>query len=124
MLAMSRGVVLGSCALVALLAVALASSGVRSSLYARMRPRRSVEQVVERLGPEAETRLRPKFERVGVGYPPRRVALVGLKAERRLELWAQGEEGWRFVGEWEVLAASGGPGPKLREGDRQVPEGV
>ena len=28
------------------------------------------------------------------------------------------------VRSWPVLTASGGPGPKLREGDRQVPEGV
>jgi murein L,D-transpeptidase YafK len=28
------------------------------------------------------------------------------------------------VRSWAVLAASGGAGPKLREGDRQVPEGV
>ena len=30
----------------------------------------------------------------------------------------------RFVRAYPILAASGGPGPKLKEGDRQVPEGV
>src|SRR5436190_607476 len=31
---------------------------------------------------------------------------------------------WRFVREYPVMAASGGRGPKLREGDGQVPEGM
>jgi murein L,D-transpeptidase YafK len=31
---------------------------------------------------------------------------------------------WRRVATWPILAASGTLGPKLREGDRQVPEGL
>jgi len=32
--------------------------------------------------------------------------------------------GYHFLRSYSILAASGGPGPKLREGDRQVPEGI
>jgi hypothetical protein len=85
---------------------------------------RSVEDVVRTLGPAARQRLRPHFERAQVPYPPARATLVILKEERRLELWAAGAQGpWRFVRSYEVLAASGGPGPKRRQGDLQVPEG-
>ncbi len=70
-------------------------------------------------------RLAPDFERAGVPYPPAQVVLVGLKHEKRLELYAAGEEGpMRFIRSYPVKAASGLSGPKLREGDRQVPEGV
>ena len=69
--------------------------------------------------------MRPAFEAAGVAYPPGAVALVGLKQERRLEVYAGARGGeLRFVHAYPVLAASGVPGPKLRSGDLQVPEGV
>jgi murein L,D-transpeptidase YafK len=61
---------------------------------------------------------------VGLRYPPAALTLVGLKGERVLEAWAQTPSGWRLIKRYPVLAASGGPGPKLRQGDLQVPEGV
>lgn len=85
---------------------------------------RSVADVVRTLGPEARGRLRPHFERAGVAYPPRAATFVVLKGERRFELWAEGAKGPRLVREYEIQAASGGPGPKLAEGDLQVPEGL
>jgi hypothetical protein len=73
-------------------------------------------------------RHRPALERAarhhGIAYPPPSLTLVGYKRERVLEVWAQGASGWKLYRTYPVLAASGGPGPKLREGDRQVPEGV
>lgn len=61
-----------------------------------------------------------------MAYPPARVVLVGLKQERVLEVYAgkAGEGALRFIRSYPVLAASGGPGPKQKEGDRQVPEGL
>lgn len=70
-------------------------------------------------------RLTPYFQRAGVNYPPSRMAFVAIKETRRLELWAANEyEDLRFIREYDVLAASGHLGPKLREGDKQVPEGI
>ena len=85
---------------------------------------RTVDDVIARYGPAAEPRLLLHFERAGVGYPPRRLVLVGLKAEKELEVWAEEGEGLRLVHVYPIVGASGGPGPKLRQGDRQVPEGV
>jgi hypothetical protein len=72
----------------------------------------------------AEARLADRFARRGLPYPPRSVTLIALKSEARLELWAEAERGWTFVRSYLVQAASGRLGPKLREGDHQVPEGV
>jgi hypothetical protein len=87
---------------------------------------RTVETVLRDLGPAAEARLTPHFAKAGLPFPPSRLALLGLKAEKRLEIWAASapDGPWRHVRDYPVLAASGGPGPKLREGDGQVPEGV
>ena len=53
-------------------------------------------------------------------WPPRTLTLLAFKEERRLEVWADG----RWLKAYPILAASGTPGVKRREGDRQVPEGV
>ncbi len=75
-------------------------------------------------GPMARARLAPHFQRAGVAYPPKELCLVGLKEERRLELYATwGTNTLRFVRAYRIQAASGKPGPKLCEGDGQVPEG-
>jgi murein L,D-transpeptidase YafK len=51
------------------------------------------------------------------------VYLRAYKEERELELWLKGGQGWEIWRTYPVAAASGRPGPKEREGDRQVPEG-
>lgn len=49
--------------------------------------------------------------------------LRAFKEERVLELWLQTNEGWKLWRTYTIAAASGQLGPKLREGDYQVPEG-
>jgi hypothetical protein len=85
---------------------------------------RTVSDVIGQYGGSSEARLVRAFSQAGVAYPPARVALLGLKAERTLEVWAFERNGWHFVMKYPIRAASGTPGPKLREGDRQVPEGI
>jgi TPR repeat protein len=72
----------------------------------------------------AEARLASTFAQRGVAYPPQAVTLIALKAEARLELWADGGTGWTFVRSYLVRSGSGSLGPKLAQGDHQVPEGV
>jgi hypothetical protein len=70
-------------------------------------------------------RLEPRFREIGVPYPPRKLILVGLKQERQLEIWvSDGSHDLRYLKSYPILAASGTSGPKLKEGDRQVPEGL
>src|SRR5690242_7234504 len=69
--------------------------------------------------------LEPRFREIGVAYPPRKLVLVGLKQERQLEIWvSDGSHDLRYLKGYPILAASGTSGPKLKEGDRQVPEGL
>jgi hypothetical protein len=84
--------------------------------------------IAERLaiyGPVARERLRPYFAAAGVPYPPAQFLLLGLKRERELQLYAAGRgQALRYIRAFPVLGASGQLGPKLREGDHQVPEGI
>jgi len=64
-------------------------------------------------------------EKVGLTYPVDEVYLRGFKKERQLELWA-GKKGQPLVlvKTYPFCAASGELGPKRKEGDWQVPEGL
>ena len=107
-----------------ILAAALWGRAMWVPVYRSIMGDQTVADVLAEYGGPATNRLAARFEAAGLRYPPSEVALVGLKAERRLELWAPGDDGWRRVADYPVTAASGVAGPKLREGDRQVPEGL
>jgi len=69
--------------------------------------------------------LGERAAQLGLKVPFRRVFLRAFKQEKTLELWASnGDEPMALVRQYPIAAASGGPGPKRQEGDRQVPEGV
>jgi hypothetical protein len=92
-------------------------------LVLRLRGRRTVEEVVAALGHQAMARLQPALSAAGVTEPPRRLRFIGLKNEASLEMWGQAGGLWHPIKSYRIQAASGQAGPKLREGDRQVPEG-
>jgi len=70
-------------------------------------------------------RLASAFQQAEAPWPPARLTLLAFKGERLLEAWVPGPDGaWVFLKTYPILAASGSLGPKLREGDRQVPEGI
>lgn len=82
------------------------------------------DEVVRDLGPRYRPGLERDLRSLGLAYPPTALTLLGVKDELRLQVWAARGRGWALLRDYPVLAASGGPGPKLRQGDRQVPEGV
>lgn len=85
---------------------------------------RTVEDVVEDLAPRLRSGLARRFRAAGVAYPPAELTLIAYKKERRLEVWAPNGKRWVRIIRYPILAASGQGGPKLRQGDEQVPEGV
>jgi len=55
---------------------------------------------------------------------PSKVTLIALKDEKKLEVWGFKEGIWRYIHTYDFTAFSGTLGPKLKEGDRQIPEGL
>lgn len=91
----------------------------------RPRKRTSLTERLREIGPTAQERLQAKFVAAKAPWRPAELALVAIKDEKVLELHARPAGGsWTFIHRYPVLAASGVTGPKLRRGDKQVPEGV
>ncbi|MGY5449981.1 L,D-transpeptidase family protein [Agarivorans sp. MS3-6] len=91
---------------------------------AKSQHKRTIKQVVKTYHNDSLKRLLPLFVAAKVDYPPHKITLLASKRSRRLELWADSGEGPRYIHTYWIRHASGTAGPKLREGDLQVPEGI
>lgn len=110
-------------------AALLLSPALRSRLSALIGSAggRTVEQRTDELGAALDPRWMQRLSEAGLPPAwPRRITLVVLKQERLLHMIMPGDETHPPIrlATFSVTAASGTPGPKLRAGDHQVPEGV
>ena len=86
---------------------------------------KAIDHAIKRYGLRAEPQLISFFTKAGVSYPPREIALLAFKSERKVELWAKNpNQDWTHIHNYPLTGFSGRLGPKLRENDKQIPEGV
>ncbi len=85
----------------------------------------TVGQALKKFGPEAKKRLHAEFQNAGVLYPSKAINIVCLKSEKLLLLFAKGQDGqFKQIASDPLVSYSGELGPKLKEGDLQIPEGL
>lgn len=90
-----------------------------------MRPRKTLAERLEELTQNAAKRIEDSFNSLNLTFPPAKIILLILKHEKKLVLFAGDDENnLTRVKTYPILAASGNPGPKLRDGDLQIPEGI
>ncbi len=90
-----------------------------------MAQRKTLSERIEELEPAVEKRLASDFAMADLPYPPTWLTLVIFKEQKILEIYAGPQsEQLKLVKTIPVLAASGHLGPKLRDKDRQIPEGI
>ena len=95
---------------------------IRSFLY---RDHYTVKQRLEQYEEQVRQRLLPYFHKAGIAYPPAWMGIVAIKNSKELEVWVAPDNGAPvLLRSYPILAASGTVGPKLKEGDFQVPEGI
>jgi hypothetical protein len=123
-----------SAAAIALLLLVAAVIGLRtehgyaavSYVWSKLRGGYTIEERIRMHSCAVDARLRPKFDAAAAPYPPAELAFVAFKDAARLEVYARAGSSstWRPVHTYPILGMSGGLGPKLRRGDKQVPEGI
>lgn len=86
---------------------------------------KAIEHAIKRYSLKEEPELKKQFKKAGVAYPPNEVALLAFKRERHIQLWAKNiNRPWRHIHTYPLTAFSGRLGPKLKENDLQIPEGI
>lgn len=85
----------------------------------------TVAQALAHYGPSARKILDQKCQAAGIAYPPKRIALLGLKQEKQLLLFAGADQAsLKLLDSYPLVSYSGVLGPKLKQGDLQIPEGI
>lgn len=113
--------------MMAVVALGVLASGFMVPVVRREIGARLGKHTVEERLRALDGRVRPRWNaRVTGGVQSvSRVTLVVLKHERELRVYtASGDGPSTLTATYPVLAASGTTGPKIREGDGQVPEGT
>jgi len=74
---------------------------------------------------QKEGLMKKLFEEKGLPYPPDKIFIRVFKEEKILGLWAFSDRDYRFhlVKRYPICLVPGRLGPKMQEGDMQVPEG-
>ena len=99
--------------------------GIWHPVVIKFMDKKTVAEVIETYHQPTLEKLAPFFNEQGVSYPPKKLALVAFKDTNILELWAANNDlDYKLITSYPIQAASGKLGPKLREGDKQVPEGI
>ena len=92
-------------------------------IYLKAIGKETVASVIDKIGTKSDERLSLYFSNAGIAYPPKKIKLLAMKEEKILELWAKDNEDFKLIKHYFIRGASGTSGPKLTQGDRQVPEG-
>jgi murein L,D-transpeptidase YafK len=118
----------GALALAIALTLALSTEQGAAALeyaWSRLHGGFTVNDRIDMHSADVQQRVAPAFAAAGVPYPPKRLALLAFKDKRVLEVYARDADAnpWRRIADYPIRGMSGRLGPKLREGDKQVPEG-
>lgn len=90
----------------------------------RIFSKQAIEDVLVKLEPKVRSKYGKIFSDANLSFPPKKIIISAYKEEKILELWAKDDGNYKLIYEYKIKKASGKPGPKLREGDLQVPEGI
>jgi murein L,D-transpeptidase YafK len=84
----------------------------------------TVATVLKKYEPAVRQEFEPICKARDIVYPPKGIQLLAFKQEKQLELWgANSDTDFQHLATFPIVGMSGGPGPKRKSGDHQVPEG-
>lgn len=90
------------------------------------RPRRkeTVASIEKRYTKAVLSRLQSNLSACGLKELPQKICLVAIKDQQELEVYCRISNKWKLFKSYPFTGYSGELGPKLQQGDRQIPEGV
>lgn len=91
----------------------------------KMKGNETVESRITAIEGEVWNRLENNLNLAGYKMDyPKEIILAAFKEERVLQVYSKDYNGIKQIKEYPFTAFSGELGPKLKEGDRQIPEGI
>ncbi len=91
----------------------------------KIRGKETVESRISNIQENVWNRLEKDLEQAGYKMDyPKEIILAAFKEERILQVFSKDYNGIKLIKEYPFTAFSGELGPKLKEGDKQIPEGI
>lgn len=98
-------------------AIYFSRSYVSENIRYKLAGKRTTIQAIQTIESDVKKRLPIDFNKF------KELTLIALKDEKKLEVWGN-KNSWQLIKTYDFTAFSGKLGPKLKEGDRQIPEGI
>lgn len=94
-------------------------------LVNKVKGKETVESRIDNIQEHVWNRLENHLRIAGYKMDyPKEIILAVFKEERKLQVYSKDYNGIRLIKEYPFTAFSGQLGPKLKEGDKQIPEGI
>lgn len=94
-------------------------------LLNKVKGKETVKSRIESIEKDVWNRLEKNLEIAGYKMDyPQEIILVAFKEERILQVYSKDYSGIKLIKEYPFTGFSGQLGPKLKEGDKQIPEGI
>jgi len=93
-------------------------------IYHKIKGKETVDSVHENLEKSVFKRLENDFKELGLSNLPSKIAICAFKEERILEVYVLQNKSMKKLKTYKFTNFSGQLGPKLKEGDKQIPEGI
>lgn len=118
------GAILVACTIVITILFAIYGRSIWVPIKHKIMGRQTVADIQMQIGAKNLFNLQHIFKAKQQEYPPKSITLLAIKDEAKLELWDSSNQNNIHIKTYKINALSGISGPKLREGDKQVPEGL
>lgn len=94
-------------------------------IFNKVKGKETVESRIENIQDNVWNRLEKDLGIAGYKMDyPKEIILAAFKEERILQVYSKDHSGIKLIKEYNFTAFSGQLGPKLKEGDKQIPEGI
>ena len=121
----SKSKILYTCIIITLLTIIYQyGRSLYMPIINKVKTKETVESIKGRLSDQVHNRLRKNLSNIGLQDFPSKLSILAFKEEEILEVWAYAYSDYKLLKSYPFSASSGTLGPKLREGDKQIPEGI
>lgn len=94
-------------------------------LFNKLKGKETIESRIEKIEENVWNRLEKDLEKAGYEMDyPKEIILAAFKEEKILQVYSKDYRGIKLIKQYPFTAYSGELGPKLKEGDKQIPEGI
>ena len=95
-------------------------------LFFSLKEKQTIESVVEKYISKVKASLKNDFKKNNLSLDDFEMGILAFKKEQLLEIYVRKNEteNWKLLKKYNFTAFSGEIGPKLNNGDNQIPEGI